>query len=152
MSSGQKPRTPQHFPRMKDRAAGRRARKLQREAWEAILYDPDFLPRLGRTLEAWVEVVATIAAGVGRALEAALGLEFPRPLIARGPMRQAVIDAAQQPDERANPTQVGIDAIAERNRVVHTVLIAPAGTLPPDLGGNPAAWQPIGEISRELME
>ena len=174
MSSGQTPRTPDFFPRMKDRAAGRRARKSQREAWRTILYDPDFFPRLGRALEAWAEALATITTRIGRAFaEAAQAFEFPRPLIARGPTRQAEIDAAQQPEVPANPTQAVIDAIdglehdeiGERVRWQleegvkrgdhlpelwpNTVSVAPAGTLPPGLGGNPAAWHPIGEISRE---
>lgn len=182
MSRGQKQRIPANFPKMKDRAVGRRARKAQREAWQTLLSDPDFFPRLGRALAEMAEALGIACARIGRAFneamaEAARGLQFPRQLQFQSPALElrrnpedAVIDAIngleadeigervrwqleqgmkrgdhlRDPWARRSPT---IPIHAESSPGGGTISIAPAGTLPPDLGGEPAAWHPIGEIT-----
>ena len=57
------PRTPEHFPRMKHRAAGRAIRKQRREA------DPNPLEVLVDAINAATARIAAFAASVGMALK-----------------------------------------------------------------------------------
>jgi len=107
MSRGQKRRTPENFPRMKDRAAGRRAHKAQREAFYTLYGDPDFSPRFGRALAAMAEALRVACAEIGRAYAEAMaevtrGLQFPRPVLS--------IPAVAVPTQR-HPVDAVIDAI-----------------------------------------
>ncbi|WP_394254725.1 hypothetical protein [Pseudoclavibacter helvolus] len=95
MSSGQRRRVPAEFPRMKDRAAGRRHRREQREAWE-----------LAQVAVASIPWLTQLAADGFRAMGEAFG-SFGRALTAVGD----AIDPPKRSDFALMPLEVPLPVL-----------------------------------------